>query len=167
MYKLIKINLNMGLSEYNMYQDIPSNEVGSSNNINGLSFEEFKNALAKFIDDETKVDENLKTTTNRYLFYVNDVPIGEVGIRTTLNDFWINRGSQIFYKIKLSERNKGYGSKMLEMALKECKKLGMEQVGINCNVRNFSSKRIIEKNGGRFLFNYGESSRYIIQILEK
>lgn len=95
--------------------------------------------------------------------------IGEVGIRTTLNDFWINKGSQIYYKIRLSERNKGYGNTILFLALKEAKKLGLKKIRINCNDKNIFSKKIIIKNGGvvdikSYKTNDGFSSSYIIDL---
>ena len=45
MFELKELNLNMGLEEYQMYQDIPSKESGSTNLCNGLSYEVFKNYL--------------------------------------------------------------------------------------------------------------------------
>lgn len=147
-YKLEIINRNMGRDVYDMYQNIPKQELGTTNDINGCSFEEFKKILKKMKKEEIETNSKLNTTTNRYIFYVNDVPVGEVGIRTTLNDFWMNRGSQIFYKIRINERKKGYGTKMLELALKECSKLGMKRVRINCDDRNIASIKIIQKNGG-------------------
>lgn len=164
-YLLRKIDMNMGGLEYEMYQDIPITEIGSSNPIYGLPFEEFRFYLKMWIENENRIDKELNTTTNRYILYVNNYPVGEIGIRTTLNDFWKTKGSQIFYKIRLPERNKGYGTKMLELALKECRKIGMKEVGINCSNANLSSQKIIQNNDGRFLFNYGESSRYLINLM--
>lgn len=163
-YKLRLLNTSMGYKEYQMYQDIPKEEMGSTNPINGVSYKEYKEILKAFKKEERVLNPKANSTTNRYIFYVNNVPIGEIAIRTTKNNYWLNKGSQIFYKIKKSERNKGYGTKMLELALKECKEIGMKSVGINCNDKNIASKRIIEKNGGKFLFNYGESSRYEIKF---
>ena len=108
MDKLIKINMDMGLLEYEMYQDIPEVEIGSENPLYGKNYDDFQQYLNQCIEEETNENINFyNTTTNRYIYYDNTYPIGEVGIRTSLNDFWINRGSQIFYKIRLSEREKG------------------------------------------------------------
>lgn len=161
---LRKLDLNMQDLEYNMYQDIPKEEMGSLNPIFGLSIKEYQDKLKQFIESETTIDPGLNSTTNRYIYYVNDYPVGEIAIRTTLNDFWINDGSQIFYKIRLSERQKGYGTKMLALALLECKKLGFKEIHLNCNDRNEGSKKVIYNNGGKFLHNYGESSRYVINL---
>lgn len=170
-YKLELLNKNMDYSVYEMYQDIPKEEVGSSNKLNRCTLEEYFNYIEVFKNEENNINPILNTTTNRYVFFVNNYPVGEIGIRTTLNDFWINRGSQIFYKIRLSERNKGYGTKMLELALNECKKIGMKQVRINCDDNNLSSKRVIEKNGGNvdiksYKTQTGTSSSYIITFVD-
>ena len=160
----------MGEDVYLMYQDIPDEELGSINKIKNCSVEQFYEILEEFKREETIINPELNTTTNRYIFFVNNEPIGELGIRTTLNEFWVNKGSQIFYKIRLSKRNKGYATRMLELALAECKKLGMKKVRINCDDSNIASKRVIEKNGGKIdIKSYktlvGFSSSYIIDII--
>jgi predicted acetyltransferase len=168
-YKLKIINTKMGKDVYEMYQDIPKEEKGEYNAINGLSYAEYKKQLKQYKKDEVKKNISLDTTTNRYIFYNEDYPIGEAGIRTTINDYWKNKGSQIFYKIRVSERNKGYGTIMLKLALDNCRKLGMKVVRINCDDTNTASKRIIEKNGGildieSYKTKTGLSSSYIINL---
>lgn len=168
-YRIELINKKMGNEVYEMYQDIPKNELGTTNKIKGCSIDEFYKIIEEFKKEEKSINTDLNTTTNRYIFFVDNVPVGEIGIRTTFNDYWINKGSQIFYKIRLSQRNKGYGTKMLHLILEECKKLGMKKVRINCDNTNKASKRIIEKNGGKIdIKNYktkaGYSSSYIIDL---
>lgn len=112
--------------------------------------------------------DNLNNTSI-YIFYVNDSPVGEIGIRNSLNDFYNDKGSQIFYVIRLSQRNKGYGTIMLKYALNECKNLGFKELGINCDDNNISSKKVILKNNGLLKFSYtridgGSSSRYIVKL---
>lgn len=156
---------------YEMYQDIPAVEMGSTNKLNGVRYDEFKNICNKYLEEESVINPDLNTTTVRYILFVNENPIGEVGIRTTLNDFWINQGSQIFYKIRTSERGKGYGNIILELALKETKKMRFKQVRINCNNKNEASKKVIIKNGGvvdikDYPTSEGISSSYIINLSE-
>ena len=114
--KLIPLKDCINKNLYNMYQNIPKEELGSFNKMNGVSYDEFKDICKEYIKEETIKNEKFDTTTNRYILVDNDELIGEVGIRTTLNDFWINKGSQIFYKIRLSKRNKGYGNEILRLA---------------------------------------------------
>ena len=44
-YELKELNMNMGKEEYNMFQDIPLKESGSTNLCKGLPYEVFKNYL--------------------------------------------------------------------------------------------------------------------------
>lgn len=168
-FKLVMLNKCDLKEVYDMYQDIPKKELGSLNILKGLNYEQFKRVIESYILEQTKTNPELNTTTSRYLFYVNDEPIGELGIRTTLNEFWIAKGSQIFYKLRVSARNRGYGNKLLELGLKECKTLGFEEVRINCDDTNEKSKAIIIKNGGvldiqSYKTPNGYSSSYIIKL---
>ena len=45
MFELKELNMKMDLSEYEMYQDIPLKESGSTNLCKGLPYDVFKNYL--------------------------------------------------------------------------------------------------------------------------
>lgn len=167
--KLIPLKDCINQDLYEMYQDIPKEEVGSINNLYGVSYKEFESICKSMCDEEIVINEDIHTTTKRFILFVNDIPIGEVGIRTTLNDFWLNKGSQIYYKIRKSERGKGYGNIILKLALKEAKKMNYHRVRINCDNNNLPSKKIIINNGGKpDILNYktkdGISTSYIIEL---
>lgn len=165
--KLFKECINEEL--YNMYQDIPASEIGSTNKINGLTYEEFLNVCDEYIKEEKEINKELNTTTQRYILYDNEILVGEVGIRTTINDFWKNKGSQIYYKIRISKRGKGYGNLILSLALEKAKEIGFKEVRINCDNNNIASKKIILNNGGKediidYKTNDGYSTSYIINL---
>lgn len=154
---------------YEMYQDIPANELGSNNKFNGLSYAEFEKLSKEIIEEETVKNPKINSTTKRYILFVDDIPVGELGIRTTIDDFWTNKGSQVFYKIKISERNKGYGTEILKLGIEECKRLGFKTLRINCDNKNIASQKIILKNGGvPDIIDYetknGYSTSYLITI---
>ena len=73
--------------------------------------------------------------------------IGEIAIRHRLNDALLERGGHIGYGIRFSEWNRGYGTKMLAMALEKAKELRISPVLITCNDDNLASARVMEKNG--------------------
>lgn len=73
--------------------------------------------------------------------------IGEIAIRHRLNDALAERGGHIGYGIRYSEWNRGYGTKMLAMALKKVKEMHISHVLITCNDDNPASARVMEKNG--------------------
>lgn len=75
--------------------------------------------------------------------------IGRVGIRRKLNKNLRAQGGHIGYVIRPSKRKMGYGSKILELALKKAKKLNINKALVTCDEDNLASQKIIEKNGGQ------------------
>ena len=73
--------------------------------------------------------------------------IGEVHIRHRLNEALKLRGGHIGYAVRYGEWGKGYGTKMLALALEKAKARGLEKVLITCNDDNIGSARVMEKNG--------------------
>ena len=74
--------------------------------------------------------------------------LGAVDIRHYLNEHLLMYGGHIGDGIRPSERRKGYGTKLISLALLECKKLGIDKVLICCNSDNIGSKKAILANGG-------------------
>ena len=75
--------------------------------------------------------------------------LGVLNLRHRLTPFLEVEGGHIGYSIRPSERNKGYATRMLAMALEEARRLGMKRVLITCDRENVASARVIQKNGGR------------------
>ena len=63
------------------------------------------------------------------------------------------------YAIRQTERNKGYGTKILPLLLVECKKLNIEKVQIGANADNIASNKVILKNGG-ILFRISKNKNF-------
>lgn len=82
----------------------------------------------------------LDTDRNRF--------VGAVNIRYWLNESLLLRGGHIVDGIRPSERGKGFGTKMIALALEECDRLGVKNVLMCCDRDNASSARTIVKNGG-------------------
>lgn len=74
--------------------------------------------------------------------------IGRVNIRHELNEKLRQFDGHIGYEIRPSEQRKGHGKRILAMALKRARKLGIVQVLMSCDVDNIASRKIIEANGG-------------------
>ena len=98
----------------------------------------------------------------------NNQIIGMVNIRHYLNDFLKVHGyGHIGYCIRPTQRRKGYATKMLGMALEECRKLKINNVHVGCDKDNMGSKRTIEKNGGNLYRELeGERCPYLEYIIE-
>lgn len=77
-----------------------------------------------------------------------DVVVGAVNIRHYLNEALLLNGGHIGDGVRPSERRKGIATKMIALALEECKKLGIEKVLMVCDKENIGSAKSIINNGG-------------------
>jgi predicted acetyltransferase len=92
--------------------------------------------------------ENRVSATTYFVFDNNKI-VGTLSIRHNLDLPCVyNFVGHIGYNVRVSERNKGYGKKILELGLKECKKMQIENVLITCLESNIASKKIILSQGG-------------------
>ena len=164
LYELKELNMNMGKLEYEMFQDIPSKESGSTNLCNGLPYEVFQNYLESQMARKYQEISYFDTPTTIYLLYVDEIPVGYIGLRTKINDEWKKWSGNFFYAVRLSERKKGYCTKMLELALEEFRKMGFKEVYSNSSAGNVGSAKVIENNGGIFLEEIDGSRYYKIEL---
>lgn len=74
--------------------------------------------------------------------------LGAIDIRHRLNENLLFRGGHIGYGVRPSERQKGYATKMLSLALQACKTMGIQRVLITCAKDNAGSVRTIVNNSG-------------------
>lgn len=77
-----------------------------------------------------------------------DMFVGAVNIRHYLNDALLLNGGHIGDGVLPSERRKGIGTKMVALALEECRKLKIQRVLMVCDKENIASAKTILKNGG-------------------
>lgn len=118
-----------------------------------LSVEELERDFGTFVDRELSRSkgENLPeghVPSTDFWLVDNDEFVGRISIRHQLTPFLLTVGGHIGYDIRPSKREKGYGNKILELALPEAKKLGIDRALLTCDVTNIASRKIIEKNGG-------------------
>lgn len=74
--------------------------------------------------------------------------VGMIDIRHSLNDFLRNYGGHVGYGVRPSERNKGYATQMLRLALAYARKIGMDRMMLACYRDNEPSRRTILKCDG-------------------
>jgi ribosomal-protein-serine acetyltransferase len=103
----------------------------------------------------------VKCTT--YFAMVDGEIIGTIQIRHTLNDALLLNGGHIGYGVRPTERRKGYGVKMLSLALEKCRELGIEKVLVTCDKDNPASAKTILRNGGIFENEIIEDNGNILQ----
>lgn len=74
--------------------------------------------------------------------------LGDVDIRHCLNDSLRRFGGHIGYKIRPSERRKGYGALICRLGIEKARKRQIGDILITCDDDNIGSRKIIEANGG-------------------
>lgn len=90
--------------------------------------------------------------------------LGMTNIRKELNQYYLQDAGHIGYSIRPTERKKGYGEKILSLALSKCKELSLIKVLLTCDKHNIASAKIIQKNNGILEDEtYSEMSSIIIQ----
>lgn len=125
--------------------DINATPLGYYENI------DYKDWLMK-IENENKginMEEGRVPSTVFFLMNDGNKILGHISIRHNIDNAFLKLyGGHIGYGIRPSERNKGYGTIMLHLALIKCKELGLEDVMITCKDNNVGSYKIIENNYG-------------------
>lgn len=81
----------------------------------------------------------------------DDRILGMANLRLALNDFLRTEGGHIGYSIRPTERRKGYGTRMLQEALKVYDRLGIEEVFVSCDRENPASSGVIINCGGELV----------------
>lgn len=165
--KLIKLNhnhynqLSSMIDEWSLDQKV--------NHTNRSPWSIFKNDYKDFDNYlnnlELKEPKEGKVPDSVFFLYdeSSDKLIGAVNIRHYLNDYLLQHAGHIGDGIRPSERNKGYGTKIIELALIECKKLGIDKVLMVCDKENIASAKTIIKNGGVLENEYKDESGKIQQ----
>ena len=77
-----------------------------------------------------------------------DIFVGAVNIRHYLNEALLRDGGHIGDGVRPSERRKGIATKMIGLALDECRKLGIDRVLMVCDKDNKKKEKSIINNGG-------------------
>ena len=160
LYELKELSLDLLNKDlYDMYQDIPNGDNGQTNDAFGLNEDEFKDYIIKQINRKNNKVTFDDTPTITYIMYVENKPVGFICLRTEIDDNWMKWSGNFYYQVRLSERRKGYATKMLELGLNELKKIGFNVVYGQSSAGNIGSAKTIENNNGIFI-KENEGTRY-------
>ena len=111
---------------------------------------------AAFVERLRKLErgEDLPTgfvpTATRWLLDGDGTLVGETRLRATLNDALRIEGGHVGYFVGTAARGLGHGTAILRLALIELRHRGVGRVLVTCDADNLRSRRVIERNGGRF-----------------
>lgn len=151
--ELRQLSLENNDAEYKMLQEIGADENGFTNEVNGMSFEQYKEWLVQennYSNSHNLPDNYIPQTT--YFLYVDNMPVGIARIRHYSSEFLEKQGVGNFgYGIAKSYRGKGYGNALFIGVLEKCKMLGYEKIKSFVNVDNDASNKVFMNNGAILL----------------
>jgi predicted acetyltransferase len=104
----------------------------------------------KLLEKSETLPDNTFVESDAYLFVQGKRILGMINCRRRLDNYFSTIGGHIGFSVRPSERGKGYGSKMLAMALYRYRELGFDKVLVTCVSENIASRKIIIANGGVF-----------------
>lgn len=110
-------------------------------------YHDFENYLAK-LETKEPMEGLVPDSTFFCLDEERNIFVGAVNIRHYLSEGLLLNGGHIGDGVRPSERRKGIATRMISLALEECKALGIHKVLMVCNKDNIGSAKSIMKNGG-------------------
>ena len=122
------------------------------------------------LEIKVETDGRVPDSTLFCLDKEREIFVGAVNIRHYLTEAMLLNGGHIGDGVRPSERRKGIATKMIALALDECKKLGIHRVLMVCDRENIGSAKSIQKNGGvlenEVIVDGVTEQRYWIEIQE-
>lgn len=138
--------------------------------IRHYDYHDFDTYLAN-ISCKEEVDGFVPHTVYFLLDNDRNIFLGAIDIRHCLGQHNSITGGHIGDGIRPSERNKGYATAMIGLALEKCREMGLNKVLMTCDKTNVASARTIIKNGGVFESEVEEDGeieqRYWITLKEE
>lgn len=116
--------------------------------IRRINYKDFDQYLQGFEEEQQGIPGFVPSTTFFALDTERDMFVGAVNIRHYLNEALLLNGGHLGDGIRPSERRKGYATKMIALALDECRKLNIDKVLMVCDKQNIGSAKSIMKNNG-------------------
>ena len=150
MLELRKLSVDDGMDVYRMLQDIPLDENGLQNKVNGLTYEEYKDWLVKK-QQESELDgivDGWKVPSTTYWLYADGIPVGFGKLRHCLTDALRKTGGHIGYGIAPQYRGKGYGKEILRLLIGKAYDRGIDKVLVTIRLDNQASQAVALANGG-------------------
>ena len=122
----------------------------------GYNLRQLQCSFPAFVMDLKRLGDKSRIRNVGYcdkVFWLTDRDefVGQASIRPELStSYLITYGGHIGYSIRPSKRNRGYGTKILALALEKASDLGLGKALVTCDSDNLASRKIIERNGGVF-----------------
>ena len=162
-FELRKISIKDDRDIFEMLQEIPKDENGFINSINGRHFEEYKQWLVRSEEASRSVGlEDWKVPQTIYWLYADSHPVGFGKLRHYLTDKLREEGGHGGYAIRPCERNRGFGTVLLKMMIEEAAKMNMDKLLLTIRINNAASLKVAFNNNG--MLEKSNDERHFIWI---
>ncbi len=146
--RLVKLNENYKSHLNDMMEEwYASGEKTVPSAITRYNYQDFDN-YRNCLDNNVEKDGYVPYSTLFCLDEERDLFVGAVNVRHYLNESLLLNGGHIGDGVRPSERRKGVATRMIGLALDECKKIGLDKVLMVCDKKNIGSAKSIVNNGG-------------------
>ncbi len=133
-----------------MLQEIPEEENGFTNRLNGKTYDEFKAWLIRSDNISNGIGlEDWMVPQTTYWLYVDGLPVGMGKLRHYLNDKLLIEGGSVGYAIRPSQRNMGYGKILLNMFVNSARDMNMDRILLTIRNSNAASIKVALSNNGK------------------
>lgn len=147
MIELRKMNCEDIRAQWEYITALPANENGLTNQYEGVSFEEYRDAELMMHENPINMPDWFVPETYYYL-WVDGILVGEYRIRHYLTDALKTGAGHIGYSIRKDFRGKGYGTKGLALALELARNIvSEEEIYLRVLKTNIPSFKAICNNG--------------------
>lgn len=150
MLKLIKLTPELEAEYFDLMAEYHNEKmIPMAADLGDKTYQEFLTHLA-LSEFKENLPEQFVPATLYFLTDDNGRLLGSLNFRHYLNDNLLICGGHIGYGIRPSERNKGYATAQLKLALPIAKSRGLDKVLVTCDDDNEASARTILSCGGVF-----------------
>ena len=150
MVKLVKPSVDLKPAYLSFYEEWKASEEEMIPWVIGKDPTDFEGMVSSLLEAEKGIGlpEGWVPDSTYWLIDEEYRILGVVNIRHTLTNHLMNAGGHIGYGIRPSERQKGYATEILRLALEKTRELGINRVLVVCDAINIGSEKTIRKNGG-------------------
>lgn len=164
MLEIKKLTILDGEDIYEMLQEMPYDENGFVNGVNGKSFEDYKAWLEKEAksSDQVGIVDGWKVPQTVFWFFEDGVPVGMGKVRHFLTDALRAAGGNIGYAIRPTKRGRGLGTAFVKMLIDEARGMGVEEILITVHEDNAPSLKAAMSAGG--VLEKTENGRHYVWV---
>jgi len=146
---------------YDLHMSFLKEENGFENPCFGMNIDEFKEYVKNSEKHSLGLDLPVGHVPDTICILIDDDNnyVGRFNIRHCLNDFLRNGPGHIGYGIRKEYRKKGYATSGLKLAIDRCKKLGIDEIYMSCNLDNEASLKT-QLNSGAYIHHQDDKHYY-------